>query len=176
MSKKPAKETAKASSSGKSPSQSAVTMTQMVLPQNSNNFGNVFGGTIMAWIDISAAIAAGRHSRKPVVTASVDALHFVSPIKTGYYVHIRAQVNFVSRTSMEVGVRVDSENPLTGEKRHAVTAYTTFVAIDEHGRPTPVPSLQLETAEDERRNESAKKRRESRMRLAEELKRHPGQD
>jgi acyl-CoA hydrolase len=154
----------------KTPADSAVTMTQMVLPSDTNSLGNVFGGTVMSWIDISAAISAGRHARKAVVTASIDALHFVSPIKLGYTVEIQAQVNAVGRTSMEIGVRVESENPITGERRHAVTAYTTFVAIDEHGKPTTVPPLTLETPDDRRRNQAAKKRRDSRMKLAEELK------
>jgi len=158
------------STQAKTPSESAVIMTEMVLPTHTNTHGNIFGGTVMAWMDIAAAIASSRHARKAVVTASVDALHFVAPIKLGYTVHIRAQVNAVGKTSMEVGVRVESENPLTGERRHAVTAYTTFVALDEHGKPTNVPPLKLETPDDRRRNQAAEKRRDSRMRLAEELK------
>lgn len=154
----------------KTPADSTVTMTELVLPQHTNSLGTIFGGTVMSWVDIAAAIAAQRHSHKVVVTASFDALHFMSPIKLGYHVIIHAAVNYVSRTSMEVGIRVDSENPLTGEAHHAVTAYATFVALDEHGRPTPVPPLTPKTAEDKRRYGEAKKRREARMRLAQELK------
>lgn len=124
----------------------------------------------MAWIDIAAAMAAGRHARRSVVTASIDALHFLAPVKLGHFVHIRASVNFTSRTSMEVGVRVESENPLTGEMTHTSTAYTTFVALDENGKPVGVPQIDPKTDAEKRRFEAAKKRRESRMKLALELK------
>lgn len=164
-----------AESKGKTPAQSEVKMTQMVLPSDTNVHGTIFGGRVMAWIDIAAAISAGRHSRKPVVTASIDALHFLAPIKLGYYVHIHSRVNSVSHTSMEVGVRVDSENPITGERRHAVTAYTTFVAIDENGRPSEVPPLSLKTDEDKRRHRAAQKRRQARIGLALEFKKHDHQ-
>lgn len=159
----------------KTPSQSAVTMTELVLPSDTNALGTIFGGKIMAWIDIAAAIAAGRHARKVVVTASIDALHFVAPVKLGHVVHIKAMVNYAGRTSMEVGVRVDSENPVTGETHHTATAYTTFVALDDHGKPSSVPPLKPESPEEQRRFQQAMKRRESRMRLAEELKRHAGE-
>jgi acyl-CoA hydrolase len=149
---------------------SAVIMTEIVLPTHANALGSIFGGQVMSWIDIAGAIAAGRHARKVVVTASIDALHFVAPIKVGHVVHIKAMVNFASKTSMEVGVRVDSENPVTGEVHHTAKAYLTFVALDEHGKPTPVPPLLAETAEEKRRYEEAKKRREARVRLAEEIK------
>ncbi|MCM2276542.1 MAG: acyl-CoA thioesterase [Oligoflexia bacterium] len=145
-------------------------MTEMVLPSDTNALGTIFGGKVMSWIDIAAAIAATRHARRVVVTASIDALHFLAPVKVGHVVHVRAMVNYAARTSMEVGVRVDSEHPLTGETTHTATAYTTFVALDEHGRPTPVPPIQPETEEEKRRYFEAIKRRESRMRLAEDLK------
>jgi acyl-CoA hydrolase len=156
----------------KSPQASTVIMTEMVLPSDANPQGTIFGGKIMAWIDIAGAIAAGRHARKAVVTASIDALHFVAPVKVGHIVHIRASVNFTARTSMEVGVRVDAENPITGSRTHTATAYTTFVALDENGRPTPVPEIAPQTKEDRRRHEEAKKRRKSRMKLAEDIKKH----
>jgi acyl-CoA hydrolase len=146
-------------------------MTEIVLPSDTNALGTIFGGKIMSWIDIAGAIAAGRHARRIVVTASIDALHFVAPVKLGHYVHIRALVNYAGRTSMEVGVRVDSENPLTGERVHTSTAYTTFVALDDHGRPAEVPPILAETPDEKRRFEAAKLRREARMRLAEDLKR-----
>jgi acyl-CoA hydrolase len=155
---------------GKHPRESAVTMTEIVLPSDANALGTIFGGKIMSWIDIAGAIAAGRHARRVVVTASIDALHFVAPVKVGHVVHIRAMVNFASRTSMEVGVRVDSENLISGELTHTSTAYTTFVALDDHGRPTPVPPVLPETPEEKRRFEEAQKRREARMRLSQELK------
>lgn len=147
-----------------------MVMTEMVLPSDTNALGTIFGGKVMSWIDIAAAIAATRHARRVVVTASIDALHFLAPVKVGHVVHVRAMVNYAARTSMEVGVRVDSEHPLTGETTHTATAYTTFVALDEHGRPTPVPPIQPETEEEKRRYFEAIKRRESRMRLAEDLK------
>lgn len=154
----------------KSPSESEVIMTQIVLPSHTNALGSIFGGTVMSWIDIAAAIAAGRHSRKVVVTASVDALHFIAPIKLGQIVHVRAKVNFASKTSMEVGVRVDSENPLTGEMHHNVSAYTTFVALDQNGKPTPVPGVSPQSPDEKRRFKEAQKRRAARIALAEEIK------
>lgn len=147
-------------------------MTEIVLPSDANALGTIFGGKIMAWIDIAGAIAAGRHARRVVVTASIDALHFVAPVKVGNVVHIKACVNYAGRTSMEVGIRVDSENPVTGETHHTATAYATFVALDEHGRPCIVPPVLAEGPEEKRRYEAAMKRRAARMRLAEELKRH----
>jgi acyl-CoA hydrolase len=159
---------------GKSPNESLVIMTELVLPSHTNALGTIFGGQIMSWVDIAAAISAGRHSRRSVVTASIDALHFLAPVRLGHYVHIRASVNFASRTSMEVGVRVDSENPITGEITHCSTAYTTFVALDDHGRPTPIPPIIPSTADEKRRFEAAKKRREARVTLAETLKQQAG--
>lgn len=155
---------------GKAPSESAVSMTEFVLPTHANVLGNIFGGQIMSWIDIAAAIAAGKHARKICVTASIDALNFEAPVKVGQVVHIRAMVNYVGKTSMEVGVRVDSENLVTGETKRTAKAYTTFVAVDEKGKPTAVPPLNPESAEEKRRFSEAQARRESRIRLAKELK------
>ena len=153
----------------KSPQDSSVIMTEMVLPPDTNSLGTVFGGRVMAWIDIAAAMAAGRHARQAVVTASLDALNFLAPVKLGHIVHIRAMVNFSSRTSMEVGVRVDSENPLTGEMTHTATAYTTFVAVDNHGKPSPVTTLVPSTEEEKRRYREAQHRRGARVKLAKTL-------
>jgi len=157
---------------GKFSKESSVQMTEIVLPSDTNALGTIFGGKIMSWIDIAAAIAASRHARRVAVTASIDALHFLSPVKLGHFVNIRAMVNSAFKTSMEVGVRIDSENPLTGEITHTATAYTTFVALDDHGRPTPIPPVIPETPEEKRRYEESKKRRESRIRLSEELKKN----
>lgn len=132
-------------------------MTQLVLPSDANNLGNAFGGRILAWIDIAAAVAAGRHSGGQVVTASFDDVHFVRPIRRGHVVVLRARVNWVGRTSMEVGVRVDGE-VWGGERYHALTAYTTFVALDEAGDGRLVPPLALETPEDRRRFEDGARR------------------
>lgn len=145
-------------------------MTEIVLPSHANALGTIFGGTIMSWIDIAGAIAAGRHARRVVVTASIDALGFVAPVKVGHVVHIRASVNYAGRTSMEVGVRVDSENQLTGALSHTVTAYMTFVALDDNGRPVAVAPVLPETPEEKRRYEQAQKRRQSRIQLAKDLK------
>ncbi len=117
----------------------------------------------MSWIDIAAAISAQRHCRKAVVTASIDSLSFVAPVYEGWVVNLKASVNFVSRTSMEVGVRVDAENPITGETFHTASAYLTFVALGPDGKPTLVPPLNLESDEDRRRNAAAQRRRELRL-------------
>lgn len=117
----------------------------------------------MSWIDIAGAIAAQRHCNKEVVTASIDELHFVAPVYLGWVVNLKANVNFVSKSSMEVGVRVDAENPRTGETFHTASAYLTFVAIGSNGKPTAVPELILETDEDRRHNQEARQRREHRL-------------
>lgn len=153
----------------KPPSDSSVTMTELVLPSHTNALGTIFGGQIVSWIDIAAAIAAGRHARKVVVTASIDALHFVAPVKVGYIVHLKAQVNFAGRTSMEVGVRVDAEDPITGEIAHTATAYTTFVALNGSGKPALVPPIEPQTPEEKRRYESAQIRRKHRIALADQI-------
>lgn len=153
-------------------SESQIIMTEMVLPSDTNALGTIFGGKVVSYIDIAAAMAAGKHARSVVVTASIDALHFVSPVKLGEYVHIKASVNYAGTTSMEIGVRVDKENPLTGEMKHTATAYLTFVALDSDGKPKAVPPVLAETEEEKRRFESAKIRRAARMKLAEELKRN----
>ena len=149
---------------------SQIVMTEMCLPGDTNALGTIFGGKVMALIDIGAAMAAGKHARSIVVTASIDALHFIAPVKLGEYIHIKASVNFVGKTSMEVGVRVDKENPITGEMKHTATAYLTFVALDTDGKARQVPGLILETDAEKRRHASAIKRRASRVKLAEELK------
>lgn len=154
---------------GKPVSASRVVMTQLVLPSDTNALDTIFGGVVMSWIDIAGAIAAQRHSNKDVVTASIDDLYFIAPVKKGWVVNLKASVNFVSRTSMEVGVRVDAENPKTGELFHTASAYTTFVAIGSNGKPAEVPQVIPETAEEKRRYEAAKIRRE--LRLARKPKR-----
>lgn len=149
--------------SAKPVSASQVIMTQLVLPTHINALGSIFGGTIMSWIDIAAAIAAQRHSNKEVVTASIDSLSFIAPVYKGWVVNLKASVNYTSRTSMEVGVRVDAENPKTGEVFHTASAYTTFVALGSNGKPTEVPGLVCETADEKRRYDEGKRRREERL-------------
>jgi acyl-CoA hydrolase len=150
-------------------------MTQIVLPADTNPAGTIFGGTVMSWMDIAAAIAAARHSRKYVVTASVDALHFLSPIHLGAHVEIKAMVNFVSRMSMEVGVRVNAQNPLTGEELHTLSAYFTFVALNEKSQPVLIDQLYPESEEEIKRFHNAKKRYQTRQNLAKERKKQAPQ-
>ncbi|MBI3534283.1 MAG: acyl-CoA thioesterase [Deltaproteobacteria bacterium] len=145
-------------------------MTEIVLPSHGNPLGTIFGGHIMSWMDIAAAISAGRHARKVVVTASFDAVHFVAPVKVGQVVHIKAMVNFASRTSMEVGLRVDAEDLATGKFTHTASAYTTFVALAKNGKPSRVPLVLPETPDEKRRYVQAQKRREVRLQLAKKLK------
>jgi acyl-CoA hydrolase len=116
-------------------------MTQIVLPGFTNAHGNAFGGQIAAWCDICAAVSAQRFARGPVVTASMDELHFLEPVKQGMVVVLRAMVNRAWRTSIEVGVRVEAEDPHTGLRTHCCSAYLTFVALGADGRPRTVPPL-----------------------------------
>lgn len=150
---------------------SEVIMTQLVLPSHTNSLDTVFGGTVMSWIDIAAAIAAQRHAQKEVVTASIDELHFLAPIHKGWVVNLKASVNYASRSSMEVGVRVESENPRTGERFHTASAYLTFVCLGSNGKPASVPSLILETEDERRRHQEAQIRREARLKRREKYKR-----
>ena len=138
-------------------------MTQLVLPNDTNQLGNLLGGQLMHWMDLVAAIAASRHSRRVCVTASVDELNFLHPIKLGEVVTLLASVNRVFRTSMEVGVKVLSENMMTGVIRHANTAYLTFVALGSDGTPVPVAQIELETEEEQRRFDDALRRRDDRL-------------
>lgn len=144
-------------------SESRVEMTELVLPEHTNALGTIFGGQIMAWIDTAAAICAFRHCRTLCVTASMDALNFVNPVKLGHIVILKASINFTGKTSMEIGVRVTSEDPLTGKQAHTASAYLTFVSVDEKGNPQPVTPLLPETAEEKRRYMEGLKRREARL-------------
>jgi uncharacterized protein (TIGR00369 family) len=150
---------------GKKVSESASVMSQYMTPQDVNVGGNVHGGVIMKLIDTAGAISAARHVHSNVVTASIDKLNFHYPVYIGDLVTLKSSINYVGKTSMEVGVRVEAENILTGEVRHTASAYLTFVALDKAHRPKEVPPLILETEDDRRRNAEAKHRRE--LRLAE---------
>jgi acyl-CoA hydrolase len=156
---------------GRRPSTSAIEMNEIVLPVHANNIGTAFGGVIMSWIDVCAAMAATRHARHTVVTASMDAVDFIAPVHVGDHVCLKAMVNAVGRTSMEVGVRVEAEEPLSGRRVHAVSAYLTFVALDAAGDPTPVPPLVTETPEERLRMDEAGARRTKRLELAAERRR-----
>ena len=148
---------------GKRVKESSVIMAQQMNPQDANPAGNVHGGVIMKLIDTAAGAVAIRHARTNAVTASVDRLDFHHSVYVGDYVTFRASINFVGKTSMEVGVRVESENLVTGEKHHTSSAYLTFVAINRNGRPIEAPPLVLETDEERRRNREARARREMRL-------------
>jgi len=137
---------------------SQTVMTELVLPSHTNAIGTIFGGTVMSWIDIAAAICAQRHSRRSVVTAHIDDLHFVAPVRKGWVVNLKASVNYTGRTSMEVGVRVDAENPQTGETFHTATAYLTFVALGSDGKPQEVVKVFPESEKEKLRFEAAKVR------------------
>lgn len=137
--------------------------TQLMMPQHANILGNVFGGVLLAMMDTAAGIAALRHARMTCVTASVDRVDFREPVHIGDLVIMKASVNFVGRTSMEVGVRVETEHLLTGERRHTNSCYLTFVAIDRNGKPVAVPPIKPETADQLRRYEAAKQRRDRRL-------------
>jgi len=137
--------------------------SQLMMPQHSNNLGHVFGGVILSMMDTSAAISAIRHARTNCVTVSVDRVDFREPIHLGDLVIMKCSVNFVGRTSMEVGVRVEAENLQTGIRRHTNSCYLTFVAVDRNGRPVEVPKLVPETEEEIRRYEAANARRRRRL-------------
>lgn len=153
----------------KAPKESAIQMREMVLPQHTNAINTIFGGVVMSWIDLAAAMCAQKHCEKYVVTVHVDEISFISSIKVGEHVIIKASINYVGRTSMVVGVKVESENPILRETRVTTRAYLTFVALDQAGRPTAVPGLILETAEDQRRYENAQKRVALQKKLRQEL-------
>ncbi len=140
---------------GKTVSESKVSLAQIMLPEDTNPAGNVHGGTIMKLVDNAAYVAASRHCRRTVVTASMDSMDFHSPVYLGDLLFLKASVNMTGRTSMEVGVRVESEDTLTGEVRHTGSAYLTFVALDHRGRPAPVPPIIPVTIEEKRRYRQA---------------------
>ena len=149
---------------GKRVRESSVVIAQMMIPQDANPAGNVHGGVIMKLIDTAASVVAGRHARSNVVTASIDRLDLHAPVYVGDLLFFKASLNIAGRTSMEVGVRVEAENILTGEVRHTASAYLTFVALNDKGRPAPVPPLLVESEEEMRRNREASLRREVRHR------------
>jgi acyl-CoA hydrolase len=149
---------------GRRVSDSATEMTQLVLPHEANVHGSVLGGTVMHWIDLAAAVVANRHSRRPVVTAAIDEMSFLAPIRVGQFALLHASLTMVDTSSMEIRVKVDSEDPLTGERRHTATAFVTFVALDPvTGRPTAVPPLLLETEEEKTEHARALERRRLRL-------------
>ena len=136
---------------------------QLMMPQHANVLGHVFGGVVLSMMDTTAAVSAIRHARLACVTVSVDRVDFREPIHVGDLVIMKSSVNFVGTTSMEIGVRVEAENLVTGLRRHTNSCYLTFVAIDRNGKPVPVPKLKAETPDEIRRFNAAKERRERRL-------------
>ncbi len=154
---------------GKTPSESAATVTLVMQLIHANSAGFVHGGEIMKLVDTTAGVASMRHSNGRVVTVEVDSLTFLAPVHIGDLVTLNAVVTQAWRSSMEVEVRVWREDPTTGGKQHTTTAYLTMVAVDKEGRPVPVPPLIVETAEEARRQREADVRRQARMRIKQEL-------
>lgn len=147
--------------------ESASIYSEMALPNDANTLGNVLGGKVMHLVDLAGALAAIRHARCPVVTASVDYMNFLHPIHIGQLIVLHASVNRVFRTSMEVGVRVEVENLVSGDIRHTSSAYLTFVALDKQGNRVPIPPVIPETEQEKRRYEEAERRRAYRLEMRE---------
>ena len=143
--------------------ESATEMVQVALPNDANPLGNVLGGRVMHWIDMVGAIVAFRHSRCPVVTASMERLDFRFPIQIGQIVQLNGCLHYVGRTSMQVGVEIYAENPLTGKRIHTSSTVVTYVALNSRGKPTRVPELSLETDEEKERFEAGRERHRKRM-------------
>lgn len=160
----------------KHPTDSRVEMTQIVLPAHTNRFGTVFGGTVMSWIDVCAAVSAMRHARNLAVTASMDQVHFLHGARTGDVMVLQSMVNYAGRTSMEVGVRVDCEDPTTGERTHTASAYLTFVAVDATGKPQAVPGIVPESDAETRRFDKAARRKAQRLEEKQEALRRGERD
>ncbi|MFB5651066.1 acyl-CoA thioesterase [Leptospira wolffii] len=154
----------------KTPRDSAAETRHIVMPDHTNHYGTLFGGTLMSWIDLIAVMVAQRHCGREAVTASVDKLNFLEPISIGDHVILKASVNYVGRSSLEIGVQVSKENPYTGTVVRATTAYLTFVALDENKRPCPIPGLNPETELEKRRYENALLRQESNRNLVKKIK------
>ncbi|MEA2268993.1 MAG: hypothetical protein QOC64_1603 [Solirubrobacteraceae bacterium] len=153
-------------------SESRSVLVQWMGPSDANAAGFVHGGTVMKLCDEAAATAAIRHARLRVVTAAVDRMTFLAPVHVGELLMLQSSVNAVWRTSMEVGVRVEAEDPLTGERRHTNSAFITMVAVDDSGHPAPIPGLRCESPEEQRRERAAQMRRTNRLAEREELVRH----
>jgi acyl-CoA hydrolase len=144
-------------------SESQHETSEIMMPGHANNLGHVFGGVVLAMMDKTAAVAAIRHARASCVTASIDRVDFREPIHLGDLVVMKASVNYVGRTSMEIGIRVEAEDLQTGRRRHTNSCYMTFVAVDRNGRPLEVPQLKPETPDEVRRSQAAVERRRRRL-------------
>ena len=148
---------------GKSVRESFSEYSELALPNDANGLGNVLGGKVMHLVDLAAAMAGMRHARRPVVTAALDSMRFLHPVKIGQLIVLRSSVNRVFHTSMEIGVKVETETLMTGRKLHTCSAYLTFVAVDENGKPAAIPPVIPETEEEKRRYREAGERREYRL-------------
>ncbi|HYA55160.1 MAG TPA: acyl-CoA thioesterase [Nitrososphaerales archaeon] len=147
---------------GKKPSESAMMTARLMMPTDANVLGNVFGGAVMKYMDEAAAIVAWRHAGKNVVTASIDRMNFFAPVFVGNLLILKASVNYVGTTSMEIGVRIEAQDPSTRKGVHAGSCYLTYVALDEKGRPTRAPPLIVTTTTEKRRFKEAAARRKLR--------------
>ena len=148
---------------GKTVRESSVTLSHVMMPQDANPAGSIHGGVITKHIDEAAGVVAFRHTRSNVVTAAIERLSFHHPVFVGNLLTLKASIHMVGDTSMEIGVRAETEDLFTGEVRHTVSAYLTYVALDENGRPQKVPPLILETKDEKRRNREARVRRKARL-------------
>jgi len=148
---------------GKPVRESISEYSELALPNDLNGLGNILGGKVMHLVDLAAAMAGMRHARRPIVTAALDSMRFLHPVKVGQLIVLRASVNRVFHTSMEIGVKVETETLLTGRKLHTCSAYLTFVALDENGKPMAIPPVIPETEEEKRRYREAGERREYRL-------------
>ncbi|MGA2149556.1 MAG: acyl-CoA thioesterase [Bryobacteraceae bacterium] len=151
--------------------ESASEYSELALPNDANGLGAVLGGKVMHLVDLAAAMAGMRHARRPIVTASVDSFHFLHPVHIGELIVLHSSVNRVFRTSMEVGVKVVTENLMTGRLVHTCSAYLTFVALDSEGKATPVPAVIPETEDEIRRFQEAGERREYRLAMRNRFRR-----
>jgi len=151
--------------------ESASEYSELALPNDANGLGAVLGGKVMHLVDLAAAMAGMRHARRPIVTASVDSFHFLHPVQIGELIVLHSSVNRVFRTSMEVGVKVVTENLMTGRLVHTCSAYLTFVALDSEGKATPVPAVIPETEDEIRRFQEAGERREYRLAMRNRFRR-----
>lgn len=145
--------------------ESAIIMREIVLPQHTNEHTTIFGGVVMSWIDIAAAMVASRHAGRPVVTVHIESITFKEPIKIGNHVLIEAQMNYVGKSSMEIGVKVTAENPYTGDSKVTTTAFLTFVAIDQYGKSVTVPGLNPLSDDEKQRYEDGKNRADYRKKM-----------
>jgi len=154
----------------KEPSVSKVESRYIVMPQHANQYGTAFGGIIVSWIDVVASMSAQKHCATEAVTAGIDSISFKEPIFIGDHVVLKACVNYVGRTSMEVGVHIIKEDPVSGRKTEAMTAYLTFVALDKKKKPTPAGPLLPKTAEEKKNYENAKIRVQARKELFKKMR------